>query len=143
LDEIRNIVDGLKTDRRFMKELKLLGREDILNAVDVKTETVNCPEWGGAVKVRGLTAGERDKWENSLYTTKQHGNKFEVVAQKDNVRAKFISVSVIDDKGELLFSVGDIEALSKKSAAPIDRIFAVAQRLSGMSNEDIEELEKN
>jgi hypothetical protein len=33
--------------------------------------------------------------------------------------------------------------LTKKSAAPMDRLFSVAQRLSGMSNEDVEELEKN
>jgi hypothetical protein len=122
---------------------KFLTREEILNSNDIKTEEVNCPEWGGAVKVKGMTAGERDKWEASLYTTKKHGNTYEVEAHRENIRAKFVAVSVVDEKGKQLFTVGDIEALANKSATPIDRIFEVAQRLSGMSNEDVEELEKN
>jgi len=122
---------------------KFLSREQILNYDDIKTEVVSCPEWGGDVNVRGLTAGERDRWEASLYTTKKHGHEFEVIANKDNLRAKFVAVSVVDEKNKLLFTVGDIESLTQKSAAPMDRIFAVAQRLSGMSNGDIEELEKN
>jgi len=121
----------------------ILSREAILNAVDTKTETVSCPEWGGDVMLRGMTAGERDKWESSLFSTKRHGNSFEVVANKDNLRAKFIVASAIDEQGKPLFTVGDIDALTAKSAAPMDRLFSVAQRLSGMTNEDIEELEKN
>jgi len=121
----------------------ILSREAILNAVDTKTELVSCVEWGGDVMLRGMTAGERDKWESSLFSTKRHGNSFEVVANKDNLRAKFIVASAIDEQGKPLFTVGDIDALTAKSAAPMDRLFAVAQRLSGMTNEDIEELEKN
>ena len=123
--------------------MALLTREDILNYNDIKTEIVPVPEWGGEVKVKGLTAGERDKWEASLYSTKRHGNNFEIVSNRDNLRAKFIAVSIVDDKGKLLFTSGDIEALAKKSAAPVDRIFSVAQKLSGMSDNDVEELEKN
>lgn len=121
----------------------ILSRDAILNSVDVKTELVAVPEWGGSVYVRGLTAGERDKWEASLYTTEKRGNSFEVVAHRDNIRAKFVAASVVDEKGNLLFTPGDIDALTHKSAAPMDRLFSVAQRLSGMSTEDVEELEKN
>lgn len=127
----------------MLKKKKMLSREDILNAKDIKTEIVDCPEWGGSVTVKGLTAEERDKWEQSLYTTKQHGRKVEVISHRDNIRAKFIAVSVVDENGKLMFSTGDIGMLAQKSAAPVDRIFAVAQRLSGMSNEDMDELEKN
>jgi hypothetical protein len=37
----------------------------------------------------------------------------------------------------------DITALSKKSAAALDRIFQVAQRLSGIGQEEVEETVKN
>jgi len=121
----------------------ILSREDILNVIDLKTELVPVPEWGGDVYVRGLTAGERDKWEASLYSTQKRGNSCEVIAHRDNIRAKFVAASVVDEKGKLIFTTGDIDALTKKSAAPMDRLFAVAQKLSGMSNEDVEELEKN
>ena len=36
-----------------------------------------------------------------------------------------------------------IDALGAKSAAPLDRCFEVAQRLSGISEADVEELTKN
>lgn len=121
----------------------ILSREAILKADDLKTETVSCPEWGGSVIVRALTAGERDKWEESLYSAVKRGSGYEVIAHKENLRAKFIAASVVDETGKLLFTAGDIEALSRKSAAPMDRLFAAAQRLSGMTDADIEELEKN
>lgn len=121
----------------------ILSREQILNCVDTKTETVPCPEWGGDVIVKGLSAGERDKWEASLFTTVKHGNSFEIKSNRDNIRAKFVVASAVDEYGKPLFTVGDIDALAKKSAAPMDRLFAVAQRLSGMTDEDVEELEKN
>lgn len=81
--------------------------------------------------------------ETSLYTIKKHGNTSEVVANRDNIRAKFIVASAVDEQGKPLFTVGDIDALTRKSAAPMDRLFAAAQKLSGMTNEDVEELEKN
>jgi len=122
----------------------LLSRENILNAVDIKTEVVSCPEWGGDVMVRGLTAQERDKLEQSLYTTKKHGNGFEVVPTKsDTIRVKLVVLTCVNENGDLIFTVADIDSLNKKSAAPIDRIFAVAQRLSGLTEKDVEELEKN
>jgi hypothetical protein len=123
--------------------MKLLTRDQILEYNDIKTQVVQVPEWGGEVIVKGLTAGERDKWEASLYTAKQHGKNIEIVSNRDNLRAKFVAVSVVDEKGKPLFTAGDIEALTKKSAAPMDRIFTVAQKLSGMSDNDVEELEKN
>lgn len=121
----------------------ILTREAILKCEDTKTVTIPCPEWGGDVIVKGLTAGERDKWEASLYTTKKHGSSFEIVSNRDNLRAKFIVASAVDEQGKPLFTVGDIDALTRKSAAPMDRLFAAAQKLSGMTNEDVEELEKN
>ena len=45
--------------------------------------------------------------------------------------------------GALLFSEDQVEQLSAKSAKPVDRLFAVAQRLNGMRDEDVEELAGN
>ena len=45
-------------------------RDAILNAQDLPTEEVATDEWGAfgfpTVRVRGLTAGEREKWERSV-----------------------------------------------------------------------------
>ena len=42
-----------------------------------------------------------------------------------------------------LMDLGDISVLGQKSAAALQRVFNVAQRLSGFSDEDLEELAKN
>lgn len=115
---------------------KLLSRDDILNAQDLPTERVAVPEWGGEVLVRGLTAAERDAFEASI--VKRRGQKTEMDLR--NMRARLVAMCVVDEQGNRLFSDQDVEALGRKSASALDRIFEVAQRLSGLRPEDVEEL---
>lgn len=118
---------------------KLLGREDILNAPDIETVTVKVPEWGGAVLVRGLTGEERDIYEQSLIRVR--GKKRDVDMR--NARARLVAMCVVDENGDRIFSDEDVAALGKKSSAALDRVFDVAQRLSGLREEDMEELAGN
>jgi hypothetical protein len=60
-----------------------------------------------------------------------------------NIRAKLVALTVVDEEGNRIFSDSDASALGKKSAAALDRVFEVAQRLSGLRPEDVEELSKN
>lgn len=116
-----------------------LKREDILNADDLKTEEVEVPEWGGTVVVKMLTGQERDAFEASIVN---FGNDKRQIS--GNIRAKLVARAIIDpDTKKPMFSVGDIEALGNKSASALDRVFEVAQRLSKLTEKDIEELEKN
>jgi hypothetical protein len=48
-----------------------------------------------------------------------------------------------DENGERLFQEEDTFPLGGKSAAALDRIFTVAQRLNGLRDEDVQELAKN
>lgn len=113
-----------------------LSRDAILKADDLVTEAVDVPEWGGKVNVRGLSGTQRDNWEASL--VERRGRK--MVQNTYNIRAKLVVQCVVDDKGKRLFTDGDAEELGKKSAAPIDRIFAVASKLSGVNDDDVEEM---
>jgi len=122
-----------------MTEPKLLSRQDILGASDIQQELVSVPEWGGAVYVRGMTGTERDSFEASI--TEGQGRDVKINAQ--NLRAKLVARSVVDENGKPLFSKADVEALGKKSARALQRVFNVAQRLSGISDEDVETLAKN
>ena len=47
------------------------------------------------------------------------------------------------EDGSALFGLEDVPALQTKSASAMDRVFQVAQRLSGIGQEDIEETVKN
>ena len=119
--------------------MALLTRDDILNASDLARERVEVPEWGGAVLVRALTGRERDAYEAGIV----HPDGRKMRYTLTNMRARLVSLSVIDEAGARLFSDSDIELLGRKSAAALERVFEVAQRLSGLSEKDVDELAKN
>jgi len=117
-----------------------LSRDDILKAADNDPEEVEVPEWGGTVLVRGMTGRERDAFEVSMMTPGRGGKR---VLDPANVRAKLVARCVVDDDGGRVFTDADVAELGGKSAAAIDRVYAVAARLSGMSGEDQEDLTRD
>ncbi len=116
-----------------------LTRDLILAAPDIRTEEVNVEEWGGSVLVRGLTGAERDAYEATVVTLRGKRRELNLA----NVRAKLCALCIVDDAGQRLFSDADIAKLGEKSGAALQRVFKVAQQLSGLSDEDVEELSKN
>ena len=119
--------------------MALLTRDAILQVQDLPTERVHVPEWGGDVLVRALTGAERDRFEQSI--VEQRGKSTRMNLQ--NIRAKLVALTVVDEQGNRIFKDEDVKWLGNKSAAALDRIFEVAQRLSGLRDEDVEELAKN
>lgn len=113
-----------------------LSKKDILTADDIKRELVPVPEWGGDVWVRGMTGAERDKFESGIVEQRGKDQSLNMA----NIRAKLASMTICDDTGKRLFSESDVQALSQKSASALQRIFAVAQRLSGIGEDDVKEL---
>lgn len=122
--------------------MPFLTREQILGAKDLLVEVVDVPEWGeGAqVRVRGLTARERDDYEAGMLTFR--GKKDPDVNMRD-ARARMIVMAVCDENGNRMFTDQDLNALAKRSAIPMDRLYTVAVRLSGITKEEIEEITKN
>jgi hypothetical protein len=113
----------------------LLSRDDILNTDDLHLERVDVPEWNGVLYVRVMTAGERDHFEAEVSGgTKKKQNMV-------NLRARLVCLVACDEKGEKLFQPADAAALGAKSAAAVDRVFSVAARLNGFTNQDIDDLE--
>ena len=115
--------------------MKNLTRDDILNADDIKTEKVEVPEWGGDVFIRTMSGAERDDFEGSLI----RGKKTNLA----NIRAKLCALVAVDADRKRLFSEKDISALGRKSAKALDRVFSAAQKLNGISSEDVEDMVKN
>lgn len=116
--------------------MAILTKDAILTAEDLKRELVPVPEWGGEVYVRALTGAERDKFESSV--VEQRGKR--QIFHTQDIRAKLAAYTIVDEKGERLFSDADVKALSQKSAAALNRVYEVAARLSGITEEAIEEL---
>jgi hypothetical protein len=116
--------------------MAILTRDEILKADDIKTERVDVPEWGGTVIVKSLTGRQRDEFEGSMI--EQRGRR--AVMNTANMRAKLVAWSVVDETGERLFNNGDIPDLGEHSAAAVNRIYNVAAKLSGLSDEDVDEM---
>lgn len=115
-------------------------REDILAALDIEIEDIHIPEWGDRwYRVRGLTGDERDAYEQSIVT--MHGNK--VFPRFEGARARLVALSIVDEMGKRYFIDADVAALGRKSASALQRVYDLARKLSGLSEEDVEDLAKN
>lgn len=116
----------------------LLSRDAILAADDLPYEDVPVPEWGGVVRVRGLSGKGRDEYLSSMAV--MAGGQ--VVGQNTvNVSARLVAHCVIDpETGDPAFTQADIGKLGEKSAAALGRVFEVAARLSGLSEDDVKSL---
>lgn len=107
----------------------LIGKDDILAAQDIKTEDVDVPEWGGAVRVRVLSAADLlGFWEAC------RDEKGELV--RSRVQPALLVRAVVGEDGAPIFSEENIGALMAKSATAIGRIFSCARRLNGIGQED-------
>lgn len=106
-----------------------LTRSEILSAVDLPSEEVAVPEWGGSVMVRGMTGTERDRFEIASYLARED------LEGKAVVRARVVAWCTLDADGKQLFTRSDLEHLGAKSGVALDRIFTVAQRLSAVTKD--------
>lgn len=116
--------------------MAILTRDQILNVSDDQMELVPVPEWNGEVWVKGMTGILRDKFESSIVSYR--GPEREV--NMANARAKLAASSICDEKGVLCFSEKDVKLLGGKSAKALQRVFEVAQRLSGITDTALDQL---
>lgn len=123
-------------------EYSFPGRDEILGADDIHTEVVPVPEWDTpgkppvAVRLKVLSALERDAFEASTVTTKGGKSKPNLA----NLRARLVARCMVDGEGNRVFESGDVARLGNKSSKALDRLFAKCQEINGFSDKDVEEL---
>lgn len=111
--------------------------EELLALDDTQTREVPVPEWGGVtVNVCSMTAPERAEIE------RRWANRS---AQSDplNFRTDILTVSLKNGDGKPLGTPDQIKQLMHKNARAIERLFEAACEVSGFSDKDVRELEKN
>ena len=113
----------------------MLNKQQILESKDIESEVVKVPEWGGDVMVKGLSLADKDEWADSILTDGK--------ANMKGATARLCALCICGEDGKPMFSSTDITSLQAKSAKALDRVFQVAQRLSGIGQKDIEETVKN
>ena len=119
--------------------MTLLTRAAILAISDLRTQDVDVPDWGGTVRIRTLTAGERDDFDASLST----GTGATRTLDLHNIRARLLALCIIDDAGNPIFTHDDVLALGGKSSAAVGVVFDAAQKLNGMLPAAVEVAAKN
>jgi len=116
--------------------MALLDKMGILNAPDLKRETVPVPEWseGATVIVQEMTALDRDRLRREQ-TALPEGNPL-------NLAARVLVRCLITADGSRLFVDEEAEALGRKSTIVLDRLFGVACRLNTIYGAAEEEAKK-
>lgn len=111
-----------------------LTADQILAADDLGLKEVAVPEWGGSVYIRVMSVGERDEYERMWIGKKETG--------VENFRTQYLARVLCDEKGKLLFTKAQTEALAGKSGAVMGRLFDEAMKHNRMTEEDVKELGK-
>ena len=110
-----------------------LSKSSILAANDTKiSEEIKVPEWGGEVFVKTLSGTERDIFEDAYSQNKMKA-----------FRARFLVLTLCDDKGERLFGDNEVDALGKKSSVVINRLFDKAWAHNAFTSEAVDALGKD
>ena len=113
--------------------MALLSKQSVLSVDDFQYDVVSCPEWGGEMRVRGLTAAE----QSLVYKRYSDGKTedFDVIV---------CIMGCVDANGDSVFDNSDKEALRQKSFAVLDRIAKKIIALTGDNDpESIEAVRKN
>lgn len=109
-----------------------LDARSVLSADDFQYADVDCPEWGGSVRVRGLTAGERSSVARKIKENNQQDLEVSVVIY-----------GTVDENGDRLFTKNDRDQLKQKSNNVINRIAKRILELSGGDEDGAAEAQKN
>ena len=124
--------------------MSFLNRDQLLKREKLTVEKVEFDN-GDHIFVRAMYGGERDAFEASLLreTTDTKGDIAYKYASED-FRAKLAVHTVCNEEGKNIFKPNDTITISKNmSAARLDLIVEVAQRLSKITEKDKEALVKN
>lgn len=89
--------------------------------------------------MKGMSAADRSRFEKEFQTSSGQSSKRKL----SQIRERLVIACVCNEEGAPILTVKDVEALGKQSIQIIERIVNVAQKLCGMSSEDVEQLAGN
>jgi hypothetical protein len=116
-----------------------LSREAFLRPAKVNVVEVPVPELGGSVYVKGMTAKDRSRFETQFQLSSGKSN----TRKLKEIRERLVVACLCDEEGVLLLQDSDVDAVGAQPAAVVERIVDAAQKVCGMSNNDVEGLAKN
>lgn len=101
----------------------MLTADAIRSINDVKIEKLEIPEWNGCLYIRSFSAAVRE----SISTRTEE-------MKSKSLMARFVVASACDESGNLLFTNEDVDALGKKDARVMQRIFKAILNLNAIGD---------
>ena len=98
-----------------------LSLDDIKNSIDLETQTIKVKEWGGSLKVKGLTKSEQVKIRNA----QESEDGLSTVEFEKMILIAGIVEPELDEK--------TINVLYDKSASVVDRVLSIILNTSGLT----------
>lgn len=115
----------------------MFDRDSFFSLNNLRTEQIDLPEMEGSIRVRELTQKQRTEIELMVLDGKD--NKEAMRRFKVDV----VIMGAVGVDGNPLFTENDFDLLNEKSASVIDRISNAILRLSGITKDEVKEMEKN
>lgn len=116
--------------------MAFLTPQQILEQQTVVFEELDVPEWHGSVRIKMLSAKERDEYEASMVDYKNGNARPNMV----NARARLVQLACINEDGTRMFTRGDIKVLGDLPAAGLQRVFNKVNEMSAITDKDLEEM---
>ena len=112
---------------------KYLTAEDILSVDDFVFDEIECPEWGGTIRIRSLSGGQRATIKKAI----DNGS--------EDIDEMVCVMGIVDENGRRILEKKHISVLSSKSTKPVSRIAIRILEISGMREpkKAVEDAEKN
>ena len=122
--------------------MPLMTRETFLSSRDRAYKDVPVPEMGeeAVVRISVMSGTSRDEWETKL--AQRQGPNGKLVDLK-GLKAHLVVATAVDEEGDSLFTLEDLEAINEHNGTVIDRLSDIALLLNGLTEEALEEMGKN
>lgn len=111
----------------------------ILEQPTLIIEELVVPEWGGGkIRLKQLSAKERDDFETSMVKVTRSGRQ---QMNNENFRARLVQLAAVNEDGTQFFTKHDIKTLGNLPAAGLQRVYNKINEMSAFSEEDLKDLE--
>jgi hypothetical protein len=117
--------------------MAVLGRAQIDAADDRKWEDVPVEEWGGEVRILGMSGTARNLFQKQMVVIGDNGKPKEV--QLEDQLAKLLAKCIVGEDFKRLYTDADIKKLGAKNGAVLERLATVAKRLSGLGENAVKD----
>lgn len=125
-------MDAARASENEFDDLPDLTMQQIIEAKDRVIKRVAVPEWGGAIYVRSMSSGEKERYIKSVRRKIVSGANIteEVVLEESS--ARLAQMTICNKAGELMFNQAQIKVLTGKSAKAMQRVVDAAAELNGL-----------